>query len=70
MYFIIMNAIAGSLGPTLVALATDYIAHSEADLRYVMVGFRVLLGPIGVLLLWRAIAPYGRGYRGRVAENS
>jgi MFS family permease len=70
MYFIIMNAIAGSLGPTLVALATDYIAQSEADLRYVMVGFRVLLGPIGVLLLWFAIAPYGRVYRERIAENS
>jgi MFS family permease len=36
LYFILSNAIAGSLGPTLVALITDYVAHNEADLRYVM----------------------------------
>ena len=36
--------IAGSLGPTLVALCTDYIAHSEGDLRYVIFGVRMIAG--------------------------
>jgi MFS family permease len=66
MYFIFMNAIAGSLGPTLVALATDYIAHSEADLRYVLSGFRLVLGPLAAFFIWKAAAPYGRLYRQRV----
>ncbi|HEU4623753.1 MAG TPA: MFS transporter [Steroidobacteraceae bacterium] len=66
MYFIMMNAIAGSLGPTLVALVTDYVAHSEADLRYVLSGFRLVLGPLAAFFIWKAAAPYGRLYRQRV----
>jgi MFS family permease len=70
MYFILMNAIAGSLGPTMVALVTDYVAHSEADLRYVISGFRLVLGPLTAFFMWRALAPYARVYRQRVAEGA
>jgi MFS family permease len=66
MYFIMMNAIAGSLGPTLVALVTDYIAHSEADLRYVLSGFRLLLGPLAGFFIWKAAKPYAALYRQKV----
>jgi MFS family permease len=58
LYFILANAIAGTLGPTLVALATDFIAQSEKDLRYVMVGFRLILGPLGAFFMYKSIAPY------------
>jgi MFS family permease len=70
MYFILNNAIAGSLGPTLVALCTDYVAHSEADLRYVILGFRMVAGPLTAFFLWKALAPYARVYRQRIAENA
>jgi len=70
MYFILMNAIAGSLGPTMVALVTDYVARSEADLRYVISGFRLVLGPLTAFFMWRALAPYARVYRQRVAEGA
>jgi len=63
LYFILANAIAGSLGPTLVALLTDHVARSEADLRYVMSGFRLVLGPLGAIFMWRTIAPYAQLYR-------
>jgi MFS family permease len=69
MYFILQNAIAGSLGPTLVALITDYIAHSEADLRYVISGVRLVAGPLTAYFLWKALAPYGRVYRQRIEEG-
>jgi MFS family permease len=69
-YFILQNAIAGSLGPTLVALATDYIAHSEADLRYVIAAFRLVLGPICAFALWKALRPYGKVYRQRIEEGA
>jgi MFS family permease len=69
MYFILMNAIAGSLGPTMVALVTDYVARSEADLRYVISGFRLVLGPLTAFFMWRALGPYARVYRQRVAEG-
>jgi MFS family permease len=71
LYFILANAIAGSLGPTLVALLTDYVAGSEQDLRYVMSGFRLVLGPLGAIFMWKTIAPYGRLYRQqRLAEGA
>ncbi len=70
MYFILQNAIAGSLGPTLVALITDYVAHSEADLRYVIVGVRLVAGPLCAYFLWKALAPYARVYRRRIAEGA
>jgi len=70
MYFILMNAIAGSLGPTLVALITDNIARSEADLRYVISGLRLVLGPLTVFFIWKALAPYAAIFRERIAENS
>jgi MFS family permease len=70
MYFILNNAIAGSLGPTLVALCTDFIAHSENDLRYVIFGFRIVAGPLTAFFLWRALKPYARVYRQRIAENA
>jgi MFS family permease len=62
-YFILANAIAGSLGPTLVALVTDNIARSEADLRYVIFGFRLVLGPLGAYFVWRSISPYRALFR-------
>jgi len=70
MYFILNNAIAGSLGPTLVALCTDYVAHSEADLRYVIFGFRFVAGPLTALFLWKALKPYAQVFRQRIAENA
>lgn len=70
LYFILANAIAGSLGPTLVALLTDYVARSESDLRYVMSGVRLVLGPLGAIFMWKTIAPYARLYRQqRTAEG-
>jgi MFS family permease len=69
MYFILSNAVAGSLGPTVVALVTDYVAHSEADLRYVLAGVRLVAGPLCAFFLWRAVVPYGRVYRQRLEEN-
>ena len=69
LYFMLQNAIAGSLGPTVVALITDHIAHSEADLRYVIAGIRLVAGPLTAYFLWRALAPYGRIYRQKVQEG-
>ena len=70
LYFMLQNAIAGSLGPTLVALVTDYVAHSEADLRYVISGFRLVFGPLTAIFLWKALVPYGRVYRQRIEEGA
>jgi MFS family permease len=69
LYFVVANAIAGSLGPTIIALLTDYVAHSENDLRYVLCGYRIVLGPIASIVMWKTIAPYRRLYRERMAAG-
>jgi MFS family permease len=69
LYFMLQNAIAGSLGPTVVALITDHIARSEADLRYVIAGVRLVAGPLTAYFLWKSLAPYARIYRQKLAEG-
>ncbi|HWW63425.1 MAG TPA: MFS transporter [Sphingomonadaceae bacterium] len=69
MYLFLISAIGGAVGPTLVALITDNIAGSEAQLRYVLVAVRLLLGPLAVFLIWLSVAPYGRLYRQQIEEE-
>jgi MFS family permease len=70
LYFILQNAVAGSLGPTVIALITDFVAHSENDLRYVLAAVRLVAGPLTVFFLWRAMRAYGPVFRQRVAEGA
>jgi hypothetical protein len=51
-------------------LCTDYIAHSEGDLRYVILGFRLVAGPLTAFFLWKALTPYAQVFRQRIAENA
>jgi MFS family permease len=69
LYLFTIAAIGGGLGPLFIALLTDFVAQSEASLRYVLVGFRLVLGPLDAFLIWMAIAPYGKAYRQRIAEE-
>ncbi len=69
LYFIAANAIAGSLGPTVVALLTDHVARSEGDLRYVLSGFRLVVGPIASIFMWKTLKPYARLYRERMQQE-
>jgi MFS family permease len=61
-----MTTIGGTVGPMLVAVLTDNVARSEADLRYVLVGVNLLVVPPALYLIWRALGPYARLYRERV----
>jgi len=69
LYFIVANAVAGSLGPTVIALLTDNVARSEADLRYVLFCYRLVLGPIASIFMWKALTPYRLLYRERKAAG-
>jgi MFS family permease len=66
MYATLVNVVGGSLGPTLTGLLSDYVAPSEADLRYVLVGIKLVVGPPALFLLWKAIKPYGVIHRQRI----
>jgi MFS family permease len=69
MYAASITAIGGTLGPTLIGFLTDFVAGSEADLRYVLVGVKLLFGPLAVYLIWKSVAPYGKIYGQQVAEG-
>jgi MFS family permease len=69
LYLFTIAAVGGGLGPLFIALLTDFVAQSEAALRYVLVAFRLVLGPLDAFLIWMAIAPYGKAYRQRLADG-
>jgi MFS family permease len=69
MYAASITAIGGTVGPTLIGFLSDFVARSEADLRYVLVAVKLLFGPLAVYMIWRSLAAYGRAYREKVDEG-
>jgi len=68
MYAASITAIGGTLGPTLIGFLTDFVARSEADLRYVLLAVKLMFGPIAVFLIWKSLASYGNIYRQKIDE--
>ena len=63
LYLFTLSVLGAGLGPTVVALLTDYVFQAEADLRYAMVTVAAVAGPISLALTWIAVKPYGRAYQ-------
>jgi hypothetical protein len=61
-----MTTIGGTVGPMLVAILTDNVARSEADLRYVLVAVNLLVVPPALYLIYKARVPYARLFRERI----
>ncbi|MEZ0538097.1 spinster family MFS transporter [Fibrella arboris] len=59
-YLFILNLIGIGLGPTLVALFTDFLFHDEQMIRYSLVLLYAIGGGIGLLLGMLALKPYRR----------
>jgi MFS family permease len=66
LYLFVIAGVGGMLGPLAIALLTDFVAGKEEDLRYVLFGYRVLILPIDLILVWLAIKPYGKLVRERL----
>ena len=58
MYFLVGNFIAMGIGPTLLALITDYGFQDPQKLRYSMTVVCGLMVPISVLLMYLVLKPY------------
>jgi MFS family permease len=54
------NVIGYGLGPTVLALFTDYVFHDPNQIRYAMVACYAIISPIAFLILWLGLKPYGR----------
>ena len=57
-YFFIGNLIAGSIGPTVPALLTDYVFRDPAKLGVAMVWVEAVVMPLSLLFLWLGFKPY------------
>jgi len=60
LYLFVFNIIGFGMGPTVVALFTDYIFGDPSDLKYAMALAASIIGPIAGLLFWYGLKPYAR----------
>lgn len=60
LYYFVLNLLGYGLGPTLVALFTDYVFVREDALNLSMSLIAVTLGPIAALITWYGLKPYGQ----------
>jgi len=62
LYLFVFNVIGYGVGPTVIALFTDFVFGDESQLRYAMFTAAAVLGPIGAVILTLGIKPYGRAF--------
>ena len=60
LYFLVGNMLALGFGPTLVALVTDYAFGDPLDLRYSLSLVSAVVMPLGGVLSYLALKPFGR----------
>ena len=59
-FLLTFNLVGFGFGPTLVALLTQYVFHSEALVGRAMASAALLLGPLGACVWAFARKPYAR----------
>lgn len=64
-FLFILNLIGIGLGPTFVALCTDFIFKDESMIRYSMVLLYLVGGLLGSVLSWMALKPYRQIIEGK-----
>ena len=62
-YMITISVIGNGLGPSVVALMTDYLFHSELHLGTAMMTLAAVCTPISLFCLILTVKPYGRLYQ-------
>lgn len=60
LFLFVFNVIGFGMGPTIVALFTDYLFHSERMLGYSMAVATLTLGSVTAVIMWFGVRPYGR----------
>jgi MFS family permease len=60
LFLFVFNVIGFGLGPTAVALFTDYVFHSENLVGRSLSMASATLAPLGALMIWLSLKPYGR----------
>ena len=59
-FLLVYNVIGFGLGPTMVALFTDYLFHSDRMVGHSMAVATLVLGSLTAVIMWFGVKPYGR----------
>jgi MFS family permease len=68
-YMFTVGVLGQGLGPTVVALITDYGFHDEGNIRYAMVTIAAVAMPVAAICTFIALKPYGRLHRAAVETD-
>lgn len=70
LFLFIYNVVGIGLGPTFVALFTDFVFHSENLLGRAITVASLLMGSLTALIMWVGVKPYGRAIVELKAQES
>ena len=60
LFLFVYNVIGFGIGPTIVALFTDFVFRSEKMVGYSMAVATLTLGSLTAVFMWFGVRPYGR----------
>jgi MFS family permease len=64
LYLFIFSVVGGGIGPTFIALFTDYVIGDEMKIRYALSVSAAIMMPIAAWIMWSGVKHYG----GAIAE--
>jgi MFS family permease len=59
LFLFLFNFVGFGLGPTFIAVITDYVFGSEDQLRYSMALAAIVMEPLAAWIFWKGMKPYG-----------
>jgi MFS family permease len=59
LFLFVFNLVGFGMGPTFIALITDYVFGAEDQLRYAMALAAVVMQPLAGYIFWKGMKPYG-----------
>lgn len=59
LYLFVFAVIGGGIGPTFIALFTDYVMRDEQLLRYSLAVSAAIMMPVAAWIMWSGVRPYG-----------
>jgi hypothetical protein len=62
LYLFVFAVIGSGLGPTIVALVTDYLLPSEDLIRFAMAGTAAVMAPLSAIVIWLGVKAYGQAF--------
>jgi len=60
LYLFVFSVIGGGIGPTFIAVFTDYVIGNEQLLRYALAVSASIMMPIAAWIMWSGVRPYGQ----------